>query len=620
MAPATEGVRVFVANLDFRITWQELKEHFKKVGNVLRAEIMMDNSGKGGGRPRSKGYGTVELETQEEADRAISELNQSQMMGRNIAVREDREGKGRREEDPPRRREPEQSRPGDWNCPQCGTSQYARNAQCRKCNGPKPGYDRERSRSASRRRPRSPPTQGNDRGPHNSSANRDRPPGGRVFLRGDWVCPNCRSHQYGRDAECRKCHQPKPQGQDDERGGASYAPGRHDHSHRREADGRRRDDREELQRHPRLREQRGERRRPPPPGHRDESRSLVRPAKRRRRSEEGADCRGARGPSGSPIRRHRAREVNGSLRPMSPRREGGHGRREERRHRDDEGQRGARRPLHRDRRERADSRGRGPQSPRGKEENRLDPDVPSRREALENAEKAFEEAKKELEQARVEMSNLRQRLDAMEVREGAEVEKAKKAAEKKIQEGLEARLAQEKVITETQSTVKARRFELETEEEMDKRIAQIKEEYARKGQEGSKRILDEANKALAALEATLRQEAQTRLDAARQSITVPETLLQERQRVSEAQLHLETVEKRATDAGQRLATLRGGPPPKLPEAGHKVNPPPAPPKPAQVQGQQGAEEGQSASYSSEYEYSESPAKEEPPPQVEHWKR
>lgn len=85
---ADNGSCVAVAgNLPYRYSWQDLKDYFAKVGTVRYANILRE----GGPGSRSKGCGIVEFETAEEAARAIQELNNTEIGGRNIFVREDRE-------------------------------------------------------------------------------------------------------------------------------------------------------------------------------------------------------------------------------------------------------------------------------------------------------------------------------------------------------------------------------------------------------------------------------------------------------------------------------------------------------------------------------------------------
>jgi len=76
--------RVYVGNLSYRTSWQNLKDHFKTIGTVLYADVLTDHRG-------SKGCGIVEYENKEDAARAISELTDTNLDGRKIFVREDRE-------------------------------------------------------------------------------------------------------------------------------------------------------------------------------------------------------------------------------------------------------------------------------------------------------------------------------------------------------------------------------------------------------------------------------------------------------------------------------------------------------------------------------------------------
>jgi RNA recognition motif-containing protein len=83
-AAVTIGRRVFVSNLPYDLTWQELKDHFKAAGHVAHADIL-------GGEGANKGCGIVEFESPADALRAISLLSNSSLRGRQIMVREDRE-------------------------------------------------------------------------------------------------------------------------------------------------------------------------------------------------------------------------------------------------------------------------------------------------------------------------------------------------------------------------------------------------------------------------------------------------------------------------------------------------------------------------------------------------
>ena len=69
-APARAGgggqCKVFVGNLPHETTWQELKDIFRKAGEVLRADVEPDAAGK------SKGHGIVQFETVHAAEHAIT--------------------------------------------------------------------------------------------------------------------------------------------------------------------------------------------------------------------------------------------------------------------------------------------------------------------------------------------------------------------------------------------------------------------------------------------------------------------------------------------------------------------------------------------------------------------
>ena len=67
------------------MAWYDLKDHFKQCGNVVRADVLEEPGG------RSKGCGIVEFALADEAARAISTLNDTELKGRTIFVREDRE-------------------------------------------------------------------------------------------------------------------------------------------------------------------------------------------------------------------------------------------------------------------------------------------------------------------------------------------------------------------------------------------------------------------------------------------------------------------------------------------------------------------------------------------------
>ncbi|KAH3668784.1 hypothetical protein OGAPHI_002539 [Ogataea philodendri] len=76
-----EGFEIFVGNLPFSARWQDLKDFFKNVGPIIRADVKEDHRG------RSKGFGTVIFANSEDADRAIADFNGYDFDGRRIEVR-----------------------------------------------------------------------------------------------------------------------------------------------------------------------------------------------------------------------------------------------------------------------------------------------------------------------------------------------------------------------------------------------------------------------------------------------------------------------------------------------------------------------------------------------------
>merc|ERR1711937_236855 len=82
------GVNVYVGNLSWNVAWQDLKDHMRQAGEVSNAEVFTEGGAKGG---RSKGCGLVTYYDDRDAQRAIDTLNDTELDGRLIFVREDRE-------------------------------------------------------------------------------------------------------------------------------------------------------------------------------------------------------------------------------------------------------------------------------------------------------------------------------------------------------------------------------------------------------------------------------------------------------------------------------------------------------------------------------------------------
>jgi cold-inducible RNA-binding protein len=88
------SMKLYVGNLSFQTSSQELEELFATIGTVESATVVEDRE-----TGRSRGFGFVEMSSQEEGEKAIAELNGQDVSGREIKVneakpREDRGGRG----------------------------------------------------------------------------------------------------------------------------------------------------------------------------------------------------------------------------------------------------------------------------------------------------------------------------------------------------------------------------------------------------------------------------------------------------------------------------------------------------------------------------------------------
>ncbi len=87
--------KLFVGNLSFNTTENDLQDAFAAHGTVLEANLMMDRAT---GRPR--GFAFVTMGNDDEAQKAMTAMNGATMDGRNLTVnvakpREERSGGGR---------------------------------------------------------------------------------------------------------------------------------------------------------------------------------------------------------------------------------------------------------------------------------------------------------------------------------------------------------------------------------------------------------------------------------------------------------------------------------------------------------------------------------------------
>src|SRR6266404_8963414 len=90
------GTKLYVGNLSFRTTAEELRDAFASAGTVESASVIEDRD-----TGRSRGFAFVEMATAEEAATAIEQFNGKDFGGRNLTVneakpREDRGGGGGR--------------------------------------------------------------------------------------------------------------------------------------------------------------------------------------------------------------------------------------------------------------------------------------------------------------------------------------------------------------------------------------------------------------------------------------------------------------------------------------------------------------------------------------------
>ncbi|KAG2208687.1 hypothetical protein INT47_007786 [Mucor saturninus] len=80
----TQVRQLFIGNLPFRVRWQDIKDQFRKAGQVIRADVALNFDN------RSKGHGTVLFATIEDAQKAIDMFDNFKWLGRVIEVRGDR--------------------------------------------------------------------------------------------------------------------------------------------------------------------------------------------------------------------------------------------------------------------------------------------------------------------------------------------------------------------------------------------------------------------------------------------------------------------------------------------------------------------------------------------------
>ena len=90
-------MNIYVGNLPFEVTDEELEASFAEFGEVSSARVIIDRfSG------RSRGFGFVEMPTDSEGEAAIAAMNGKEMMGRPLTVNVARPREDRPRRDSPR--------------------------------------------------------------------------------------------------------------------------------------------------------------------------------------------------------------------------------------------------------------------------------------------------------------------------------------------------------------------------------------------------------------------------------------------------------------------------------------------------------------------------------------
>jgi cold-inducible RNA-binding protein len=75
------SMKLYVGNLSFQTSGENLREHFTQAGTVETATVVEDRD-----TGRSRGFGFVEMSTKEEAEAAIAQFNGNDLNGRNLTV------------------------------------------------------------------------------------------------------------------------------------------------------------------------------------------------------------------------------------------------------------------------------------------------------------------------------------------------------------------------------------------------------------------------------------------------------------------------------------------------------------------------------------------------------
>ena len=75
------SMKLYVGNLSYETSGENLRQHFTQVGTVETATVVEDRD-----TGRSRGFGFVEMATKEEGEAAIARFNGNDLNGRNLTV------------------------------------------------------------------------------------------------------------------------------------------------------------------------------------------------------------------------------------------------------------------------------------------------------------------------------------------------------------------------------------------------------------------------------------------------------------------------------------------------------------------------------------------------------
>jgi len=80
--------KLYISNLSRDVGGDDLEEIFSEIGEVRLARVIREKKSK-----QSKGFGYVEMSTEEEADEAIAKLNNLELLGKVIGVEKAKQGR-----------------------------------------------------------------------------------------------------------------------------------------------------------------------------------------------------------------------------------------------------------------------------------------------------------------------------------------------------------------------------------------------------------------------------------------------------------------------------------------------------------------------------------------------